>query len=117
LRDAADFTQLSAVLTVAHRKWPTGIYLLWYPIKDRGAPDALGRRLKRLGIPNILRSELTIGSPHTDGGLLGSGLFVVNPPFTLQRDLQALLPTLCGILAPHAAARTERLAPEPGPAQ
>jgi 23S rRNA A2030 N6-methylase RlmJ len=39
---------------------------------------------------------------------------VVNPPFTLQRDLQALLPTLCGILAPHAAAWTERLAPEPG---
>jgi 23S rRNA (adenine2030-N6)-methyltransferase len=113
--DAADFTRLSAVLEVAHRKWPTGLYLLWYPIKDRGATDALARRLKRLGVPNILRTELTIGSPRTDGGLLGSGLIVVNPPFTLERDLQALMPALCGILAPRAAAWTERLTPEPGP--
>jgi 23S rRNA (adenine2030-N6)-methyltransferase len=114
--DAADFTRLSAVLAVAHRKWPTGTYLLWYPIKDRSAPDALARRLMRLSLPNILRSELTIGSPRTDGGLLGSGLIVVNPPFTLERDLQTLTPALCGFLAPHAAARTERLSPEPGSA-
>src|SRR5262249_45899640 len=46
--DASDFTQLAEVLAVAYRKWPTGSYLLWYPIKDRGAPDALARRLRKL---------------------------------------------------------------------
>jgi 23S rRNA (adenine2030-N6)-methyltransferase len=115
--DAADFDRLSAALAVAHGKWPSGIYVLWYPIKERGAPDALARRLKRLGVPNILRSELAIGSPRTDGGLLGSGLIVVNPPFTLERDLQALMPTLCGVLSPDATARTERLTGEVGRAR
>jgi 23S rRNA (adenine2030-N6)-methyltransferase len=115
--DVADFDRLSAALAGAHGKWPTGIYLLWYPIKERGAPDALARRLKRLGLPDILRSELAIGSPRTDGGLLGSGLIVVNPPFTLEQDLQVLMPTLCAVLGPHATARTERLVPEVGPAR
>jgi 23S rRNA (adenine2030-N6)-methyltransferase len=113
--DVADFDRLSAALAGAHGKWPTGIYLLWYPIKERGAPDALARRLKRLGLPDILRSELAIGSPRTDGGLLGSGLIVVNPPFTLEQDLRVLMPTLCAVLSPHATARTERLVPEVGP--
>jgi 23S rRNA (adenine2030-N6)-methyltransferase len=115
--DAADFTQLSTVLSAAHRKWPTGIYLLWYPIKDRRAPDALARRLKKLGVPNILRCELTIGAPRTESALAGSGLIVVNPPFTLEPDLRALMPALCGILSPEAAATADWLVPERGPAR
>ncbi len=112
--DAADFTHLSNALAVAHRKWPTGIYLLWYPIKGRGAADALARRLKRLNVPNILRSELTIGAADAAGGLVGSGLIAVNPPFRLEQDLQALMPALCGILSPAAVGRTDWLVAEQG---
>jgi 23S rRNA (adenine2030-N6)-methyltransferase len=107
-----DFTRLSKVLASAYRKWPTGIYLLWYPIKDRKAPDALARQLRRLSLPNILRSELTLGPERADGGLAGSGLVVVNPPFTLERDLGILMPALCRLLSPEAAARTDWLAGE-----
>ena len=111
--EAADFTRLSNVLSVSHRKWPTGVYALWYPIKDRQAPDALARRLRKLSVPNILRSELTMGPPQAEAGLVGSGLVVVNPPFTLERDLRILMPALCRLLSPEAAARTDWLAPEP----
>ena len=107
-----DFTQLSNVLASAHRKWPSGIYLLWYPIKDRQAPDALARRLRRLPVPNALRSELTLGPPRAEGGLVGSGLVVVNPPYTLEQDLGALMPALCRLLSPEAAARTDWLVSE-----
>jgi len=113
--DAADFAHLSDVLAVAHRKWPSGTYLLWYPVKDRSAPDALARQLKRLNMPNILRCELTIGAPRSEGSLVGSGLILVNPPFRLEQDLQALMPALCGILSPEAAGRTDWLVPERGP--
>jgi 23S rRNA (adenine2030-N6)-methyltransferase len=112
--DASDFTQLSDILAVAHRKWPTGTYLLWYPIKDHGAPDALARRLRKLSVPDILRCELTLGPPRADGGLVGSGLIVVNPPFTLERDLRVLMPALCPLMAPDAAAKTDWLAKERG---
>jgi 23S rRNA (adenine2030-N6)-methyltransferase len=69
--EAADFTHLTNVLSVAHRNWPTGVYALWYPIKDRQAPDALTRRLRKLPVPNILRSELTMGPPRGGAGLVG----------------------------------------------
>ena len=59
--DAGDFMRLSDALGDAHRKWPTGIYMLWYPIKERDAPDALARRLRQLGVAKILRCEITRG--------------------------------------------------------
>ena len=49
--EAADFARLAGALAAAYRKWPTGIYMLWYPIKERDAPDALARRLGRLARP------------------------------------------------------------------
>jgi 23S rRNA (adenine2030-N6)-methyltransferase len=110
--DAADFMRLSAVLVAAHRKWPTGIYMLWYPIKERAAPDALARRLQRLAVPKVLRSELTLGPPRAQAGLVGSGLIVVNPPFTLEPELRLLMPALGGMLSPQAACRLDWLAPE-----
>jgi 23S rRNA (adenine2030-N6)-methyltransferase len=110
--DAAEFTRLASALAAAHRKWPTGIYMLWYPIKERAAPDALARRLQKLAVPNILRSEISLGPPRAGAGLVGSGLIVVNPPFTLEADLQIFMPALGRILAPEATIRTGWLASE-----
>jgi 23S rRNA (adenine2030-N6)-methyltransferase len=110
--DGADFMRLSGALGEAHRKWPTGIYMLWYPIKDRSAPDALARRLRRLGVAKILRSEITLGPPRADAGLIGSGLILVNPPYTLEPELRGLLPALERMLSPTAAHRLDWLAQE-----
>jgi 23S rRNA (adenine2030-N6)-methyltransferase len=108
--EAADFSRLSAELAAAHRKWPTGIYLLWYPIKERPAADALARRLRRLALPKMLRCEMTIGPPRP--GLLGSGLIVVNPPFTLESDLKTILPGLGRVFSPESTHRLDWLAPD-----
>jgi 23S rRNA (adenine2030-N6)-methyltransferase len=113
--DAADFVRLSGALAHAHRKWPTGIYLLWYPIKERAAPDALARRLRALALPKVLRCELTLRPPAADAGLAGSGLIVVNPPFTLEADLQLVLPRLGRTLSPSASYRLDWLAREGQP--
>lgn len=110
--DAADFMRLSGILAEAHRKWPTGIYLLWYPIKERDAPDALARRLRRLGVPKVLRCEITLRAPSADSGLVGSGLIAVNPPFRLSDELQILLPALGRMFSPTAAHRLDWLVRE-----
>lgn len=107
--DPADFVRLWQVLAAAYRKWPTGIYMLWYPIKDREAPDALVRRLQRLIMPKLLCCEISLGMPRAPGGLVGSGLIVVNPPFTLEADLRLAMPVLCGLLAPQGSFRIDRL--------
>ena len=108
--DAADFTRLASALAAAHRKWPTGIYMLWYPIKERDAPDALARRLRKLAMPGVLRCEITLGPPRADAGLIGSGLIVINPPFKLAADLKVLLPALGKAFAPQAGCRIDWLA-------
>lgn len=110
--EAADYERLLDAVAVAHRKWPTGIYMLWYPIKERGAADALGRRLRKLAVPRLLRSELSVRPPGTDTGLAGSGLIVINPPFRLEAELVTLIPALARLLSPRAGHRLEWLARE-----
>jgi len=110
---ADDFMRLSTALAAAHRKWPTGIYMLWYPIKERAAPDRLASRLRQLAVPKVLRCELSLGPPRGDAGLLGSGLIVVNPPFTLEAELERLMPALSKILSPRADWRLNWLAGRP----
>ena len=96
--DDGDFHRLSHHLAAAHRKWATGIYALWYPIKGRGDADDLAKRLRRLAIPKILRAELTVSAVSDPTRLNGCGLILVNPPWTLEAELSTLLPMLAGLL-------------------
>jgi 23S rRNA (adenine2030-N6)-methyltransferase len=94
----SDFFRLARGLAAAHRKWATGIYALWYPIKGRSEPDALAKSLRRLGIGKMLRAELIVAPLSDPTRLNGCGLILVNPPWTLESELSALLPALAGIL-------------------
>ena len=108
-----EFDRLGDALAAAHRKWPTGIYMLWYPIKDARATLAFSRRLARLGIPRILRAELERGGARDPLRLAGSGLILVNPPWRLEAELAVLLPALAQALgAGRDGARLEWLAGE-----
>ena len=99
-----EFARLEQALAAAHRKWPTGIILIWYPLKDTRAAQTFCRRLARLTIPRILRAELTVPSRDAQK-LAGSGLIAVNPPWTLPDELAVLLPVLATVFA-GAAGRT-----------
>ncbi len=94
-----DFSRLVQGLAGAHRKWATGIYLLWYPIKDDAAVADFHRRLRRLGITKLLRLELVFRAAAAAATLRGSGLVVLNPPWKLQDELRILLPALSAALA------------------
>ena len=93
-----DFARLSLGLAAAHRKWASGLYALWYPIKGRPEPDALAKRLRRSGIEKMLRAELTVAELSDPTKLNGCGLILVNPPWTLESELSTLLPALAGVL-------------------
>lgn len=94
-----DFIRLAQGLAAAHRKWATGIYALWYPIKGRSEPDALAKRLRRSGIGKILRAELIVSPLSDPARLNGSGLILVNPPWMIENELAFMLPALAAILA------------------
>lgn len=97
--EKGEFERLAAALVKAHRRFETGIFALWYPLKDPEATAHFLRQLKATAIPRVLRIELTIRKPSTPPRLYGSGMIVVNPPFVLEQELRVLLPALAGILA------------------
>ena len=106
--------RMASALQKAHAKWPTGIYALWYPIKDVRETDGFLAGLGKCGIPSIIAAELWIRRPNDPGLLNGSGLAVVNPPWTLEKDLNVLLPALASALGSdsHARGRVLRVADE-----
>jgi 23S rRNA (adenine2030-N6)-methyltransferase len=97
--DVGDFPRLAQALAAAHRKWASGSYLLWYPVKERDAPDTLARQLRRSGIAKVMRVELTVAPPGASDRLGVCGLIAVNPPWTLEDELKVLLPALVTCLS------------------
>src|SRR5687767_2012915 len=94
-----EWQRLLEGLVKAHRRWPGGIYALWYPLKDPREVDDFAAALKSTAIPKVLRIELTIRNPSIPPRLFGTGMIVVNPPFTLEQELKVLLPALAEVLA------------------
>jgi 23S rRNA (adenine2030-N6)-methyltransferase len=107
--EVGEFARLPSALSAAHRKWPTGIYMLWYPLKERRAPDAMAKKLTALGLTKLLRTELMVGALGDGGPLAGSGILVLNPPFTLEAELRTLMPALAARLSTHGAHRLDWL--------
>ena len=94
-----EYPRLADGLAKAYRRFPGGTYCLWYPLK-KGAPiAAFHDQLKALDIPKMLCTEMHVRSDRDHTGLTGSGLIIVNPPYTLKDELHLLLPELKAVLA------------------
>jgi 23S rRNA (adenine2030-N6)-methyltransferase len=103
-----------AALSDAHAKWPTGIYALWYPVKDIRAMAALAKDIAKSGVRRVLRLELAVDEVTAGGKLARTGLILINPPYVLDDEASLLLPVLARKLArsPRAEAMREWLAGE-----
>jgi 23S rRNA (adenine2030-N6)-methyltransferase len=115
--EAADeFDRLALGFIRAHRRWPTGLYALWYPLKDLAAVAALHRRLAESGIPRLLIAEMIV-APPADGIFHGSGMILANSPWQFDEELRLMLPALARILAGgnNGAARISLLTGEAAP--
>ena len=113
-----EFERLAEGFAEAYAKWPTGSYLLWYPVKSRRATDNLARDVagavgasKPAG--KCLRLEFS-AAPQTAGtALVSAGLLIVNPPWTLAGELKAILPELEKPLGQGGAGRFRLETPKP----
>jgi 23S rRNA (adenine2030-N6)-methyltransferase len=92
-----EFVRAANSIESANRKWRTGCFVLWYPIKARSDPDRLANHIRRTGIAKVLRAELQLMAPHPDR-LTGAGLIIIGPPWTLENELGQLLPELASAL-------------------
>ncbi len=101
-----DYVNAVKCLQDSLKRFPTGIFALWYPLLAKLESRKLPARLKGLGATNWLNVTLEVRAPSTDGfGMNGSAMFIINPPWTLERKLHETLPALTAILAQGDGAR------------
>ena len=109
-----EFEFLAEGFLAAYRRWPTGTYALWYPLKHPSQAHHLAHHLIASGVKRLLRIEMDICAWRAEGPLTGCGFLLVNPPHVLAEESQALLPALTHALAIGEGAdwRLEQLAGE-----
>ena len=101
-----DYANVISGLKEALKRFPTGTYALWYPMLSKLESRKLPDRLKALGAANWLHASLEVKAPAKDGfGMNGSGMFIINPPWTLEKKLHETLPRLTELLAQDPGAK------------
>lgn len=97
--DKRDYERVWHGLKESLIRFPTGTYVVWYPQITRLEAHALPQRLQRLSGVDWLHASLRVKTPAADGfGMHGSGVFVINPAWTLRAALQEVLPYLVDAL-------------------
>ncbi len=89
------------VVEYIHKMWKrfsSGVYLIWYPVVDRYRINKMEQDLIKSGISNIQQFELNIADDTDEKGMTGSGMIVINPPWTLKQEMETALPYLVSTL-------------------
>lgn len=93
----SDYDTIPKLTATVHRKWNVGVLMLWYPILTSAAHLPMLAQLTA-NHPDALRHEMRFPPARNGHGMVGSGLFVLNPPFGLA-DQAARLSALFGAAA------------------
>jgi 23S rRNA (adenine2030-N6)-methyltransferase len=104
--DKMDYRKVKDTLADALLRFATGTYAVWYPVLQRMESRQFADKLKQLPAGGWLHVTLTVNTPAPDGfGLHSSGMFVLNPPYTLEPTLREVMPYLVKVLGRDAGAK------------
>ena len=87
----SDYTLVVNHIKELHKRFATGSYALWYPLVDEQRVRTLEKAFIKSGMGNIELYQLDITEDHSQPGMTGSGMILVNPPWTLKKDLREAL--------------------------
>jgi len=93
-----DYKQVFETLMQLYKRFATGTYALWYPVVERQRIDELEQKITASSLQNVQLFELAQLKDSQQLGMTASGIIVVNPPWTLQAEMQVALPYLAGQL-------------------
>lgn len=90
----SDYNDVVEAVMKAHKKFNSGTYAIWYPVVERKHVDYMWRKLKKAGVTNIQQYELGLAEDNHERGMTSAGMLVINPPWTLKKKLDQVLPKL-----------------------
>ncbi len=97
-----EFSHLINTLPLALKRFATGVYAIWYPIKDRPPIERFYQELKKLIEQPMLIAELCIYPESSAQHLNGCGMLIINPPWQLDKQINGYLPQLWSTLSQKA---------------
>ncbi|RBM25005.1 MULTISPECIES: 23S rRNA (adenine(2030)-N(6))-methyltransferase RlmJ [Vibrio] len=100
---AKEYRDVVRAIAQSYKRWATGIYAIWYPVVNRCDIDDMLQGLQGLQgleIRKILQIELGVAPDTNERGMTASGMIVINPPWTLESQMQTILPFLKQAIAP-----------------
>ncbi|CAJ49580.1 conserved hypothetical protein, partial [Bordetella avium 197N] len=98
--DKQDYRRTLTAVKEGIKRFSTGTYAVWYPLVQRREVADMTRQLERLPVKSWLHASLTVKRPAANGfGLHGSGMLLINPPWTLNAALKEAMPFLARELA------------------
>jgi 23S rRNA (adenine2030-N6)-methyltransferase len=109
-----EWRQIVNALRDGLRRFPGGVYAIWYPLTERARVDAFFAELLALKPPPTLVAELAIAGDGSALKMKGCGLVIINPPWQFDRLAEPMLAFLAGVLAqaPGGGSRMTWLVPE-----
>ena len=106
--DKQDYRYLEAAMEEALQRFATGCYAIWYPVLSRRESADLPGRMKKIAAlhkRSWLHTELRVENAPKERRLQASGMFIINPPWTLEKHLAESLPILVKALGQDAGAQ------------
>jgi 23S rRNA (adenine2030-N6)-methyltransferase len=100
-----EYKLIPLAISKAYAHFSQGVYCLWYPIVNRRLTDKLQRHMSAINTNNFLNIEFQL-TPSSNPGMTGCGLWVINPPYTLEQEMKSNLETLCKLLNPGISTYT-----------
>ena len=112
--NASEFADILGGLREALKRFPSGVYAVWYPITERARSDWFHQDLLALGLPPTLVVEMQIASDSAEVRMKGCGLIILNPPWQIEAEIKTVMPILAERLKLDAGAaiRIRWLVPE-----
>jgi len=106
--EKADYQRVINSIEDSLRRFATGTYLIWYPLLQRDEPKQMITALQELNINSWLNVSIKVSQPASTGlGMFGSGMYILNPPWTLPTLLEESLPYLAQLLGQDETVSTE----------
>ncbi|MCG8439762.1 MAG: 23S rRNA (adenine(2030)-N(6))-methyltransferase RlmJ [Pseudomonadales bacterium] len=89
-----DYRDVLPALQMAMERWATATYAIWYPVLDRNRTEHFVREFIKAEMPDLLRVELCVRPDASGRGMTGSGMLIINPPYTLAQHMAQAMPLL-----------------------
>jgi 23S rRNA (adenine2030-N6)-methyltransferase len=97
-----NYKEIPAFIKKAYMRFSTGVFCLWYPVVNRRLVEQLNRGMKAINATNSLRIEFNLTKDSREG-MSGSGLWLINPPYTFVKEMTLVLNILKNYFNPGSS--------------